>query len=221
VVGLGRDSGRFSAVVKGARKGKTRLAGLLEPPVELEGSLRPGRNLDGLSQLQLRRAFAGLRQNLDGLLAAGFLSRLFTEALPERSPSEGAFELFGNLLERLTARSNVAVTALWGQDRLLLELGIPPQIEICLGCGSDQVRGYSPRDGGMLCASCYCGSGFAVPAGVLDGLRNLRGLEADDPLPTMNPATVREIGRIYKQQFQQHLGLPDRVFRPVLPKRPS
>jgi DNA repair protein RecO (recombination protein O) len=222
VVGLGRETGRFSAVVKGSRKAKSRLAGLLEPPVELIGLLRQGRNqLDNLSQLQLRRGFAGLRQNLDALMTAGFLARLFREALPEHAPLESAYLLFSALHDRLAQGENVTVTALWGQYRLLAELGVEPEIDHCLSCGSAKVEGYSARDGGLLCAACYSGSGFSVSAPILCSLRSLRATPIEGSLPCLQPVAVREIGRIFKQQFQQHLSLPDRVFRPVLPKERS
>lgn len=217
VVGLGRDSGLFSAVVKGSRKPRSRLAGLLEPPVELEGQLREGRNLGSLSQLQLLRAFANLRQTLEGLLTAGFFARLFQAALPEGSPHEGAYDLLGILHERLGSRVPATPLALWGQDRLLAELGLAPEIEACLGCGSPDLRGFSALEGGMLCAQCYSGSGFAVSSLALETLRSLRE-QGPEPLSKLDPIAVREIGRVLKEQLQQHLGIPDRVFRRVLPK---
>lgn len=216
MVGLGRSSGRFSAVVKGSRKPRSRLAGLLEPPVELEGQIRQGRNLDGLSQVQLRRAFAGLRQSLEALLTAGFFARLFNEALPERSAHEEIYDLFAQLHERLADGVSVAPLALWGQDRLLAELGLAPELEHCLRCGGADLRGYSAPEGGMLCANCYPSSGFAVAAPVLASFRELRACQGTPP--PLPPPVIREIGRILKGQFQQHAGLSDRVFRRVLPK---
>jgi recombinational DNA repair protein (RecF pathway) len=130
---------------------------------------------------------------------------------------EGAYTLFGNLHDRLAEGANVATTALWAQDNLLAELGVEAHLDNCLNCGSTEIRGFSAREGGMLCAGCYSGTGFAVPAPVLQGLLQLRATRADSPLPVLDRLVVREIGRIFKQQLQYHLGLPDRVFRPVLP----
>ena len=219
VVAFGLESGRFSAVSKGSRKARSRLAGLLEPPVELEGNLRHRPGLDSLSQVQLRRAFAGLRRRLEALLTAGFLARLFGEALPEGSPLPDAYSLFGALHERLAAGEQVAPVALWGQDRLLAEMGLEIAIECCLGCGDTRVRGYSARDGGVLCGDCYGGAGFSVSTGSLSALQALRATPAREALPAIPPADVREIGRMLKAQMQYHMGLPDKVFRPVLPKR--
>lgn len=219
VVALGLESGRFSAVVKGSRKPRSRLAGLLEPPIELEGVLREGGHLDRLSQLQLRSAYASLRAELTALLTAGFFARLFAEALPERMASVEAYELFGHLLAHLSAGSDAVVTALWGQDRLLATLGVEPELSACLGCGDTEVRGYSPGDGGMLCNSCYGGSGFAVSSGAL---RLFRQLRRDGPAlsSAMTSSEIKEIGRVLKLQFQRHLGLSEKVFRPVLPRSP-
>lgn len=222
MVCLGEQSGRFAAVVKGSRgSSKSRLAGLLEPPVELEGQLRRGSNLDGLSQLQLCRGFASLRRRLDALLTAGFLARLFLGSLPEHAPIEAVYPLLVGLLERLGEGSEVATTALLAQDKLLSELGIEPALEGCLGCDSPEVRGFSASAGGMLCAACYAGDGFAVDRQVLAALRELRAASAEGLWPVLDPSVVREVGRIYKRQFQHHLGVPDRVFRAVLPGTPQ
>ena len=218
LVALGFESGRFSAVVKGSRKPRSRLLGLLEPPVELEGAVREGPRLSALSQLQLRSAYTGLRKGLPSLLTAGFLSRLFTEALPERLSCEEAYELFGSLLERLAHGEDVVGVALWGQDKLLSALGLEVEVHNCLGCGSGSLGGYSAPDGGMLCNSCYRGSGFAVSRSALESLRGMRACGFGERLPLLPRGEHRELGRVMKAQFQQHLGVPDRVFRPVLPK---
>lgn len=219
VLGFGLESGRFSAIARGSRRGKSRLAGLLEPPVELEASLRQGSSLDSLSQVQLCRAFASMRQNLDALLCAGFLARLFAEALPERSPLPEAYRLYSDLHERLANQEGVATVALWGQDRLLAELGLEVAIGGCLGCGSPRALRYDPEEGGLLCGDCQQGAGWTVSPGALDALRALRDCPLHRRLPPVAPPEVRELGRILKGQMQHHLGLPNRLFRPVLPRR--
>ena len=219
LVCLGRDSGVFSAVVKGSRGGKSRLSGLLEPPVELEAVLRSGSGtLDSLSQPQLRRSFSALRRNLDGLLTAGFLGRLFTAGLPEHSPVEGIYDLFGFLLEALAGEGKPASVGLLAQDRLLLELGLACDWETCQSCGLARLDFFSPRDGGPVCHDCYAGHGPAIEPTVLAGLRRLRATSLDGGLPIFEPEVVRGMGRLLKLQLQQHLELSERVFRPVLPR---
>ncbi len=213
---LGRETGRFSAVSKGTR-GSQR-SGLLEPPVELEASFFEGATLDSLRQPALTRAFAALRGRLDGLLAAGFLCRLFAAALPEKARVDGSYELLGEALTRLSEGVVPSEVALFAQSGLLRELGVAPALDGCVGCGNSAVAGFSAVDGGLLCSKCYGGHGFAVSSAVV---ATLRAFDSGHPSTEMTPTLVREVGRVYKHQLKHHLDLPDRLFRPVLPQEGS
>lgn len=186
----------------------------MEPPVELEASFFEGPSLDSLRQPALVRAFAALRGRLDGLLAAGFLCRLFAAALPERAKVDGTYELLGESLTRLSEGLVPGEVALFAQSGLLRELGVAPSLDGCVSCGSRVVAGFSAPAGGLLCSECYGGHGFAVSPAVIE---TLRGLDGGRPPVEMSPVLVREVGRVYKHQLRYHLDLPDRLFRPVLP----
>ena len=184
--------------------------------MELEGELVEGASLDTLRQPSLLRAFAGLRRRLDALLTAGFLCRLYAAGLPERAHVEGVYDLMGETLERLTAGESVVPLALGAQWGLLHEMGVEPVLDGCVGCSSPDVRGFSERDGGLLCSRCYRGHGFAVSGGAVEALREIR----DGSFAREYPAvTIREVGRVYKHQLCHHLELSERLFRPVLSQR--
>lgn len=209
---LGQASGRFSAVSKGSRGG--RRSGAVEPPVELQASFIEGRTLDTLQQPSLVQAFTGLRGDLNRLLTAGFLSRLFLAALPEKARVEGVYELLVDAFTRLSQAEAVVPVALWAQGRLLRELGLAPELGECVGCGSPSVAGFSAVDGGLLCSACYAGQGFAVSSEVVTALRFFE--QEQSPHSDCPASVTREVGRVYKHQLKHHLDLPERLFRRVL-----
>lgn len=217
MVCIGQESGRFSAVVKGSRAPRSRVGGLLEPPVELQARLRQGRSLEQLTQPRLSWAFAGVKRSLDRLMTAGFLARLFLACLPEGDGLPGPYELLRTLFEELESGCPVVSVGLSGQDRLLCELGLAPHLENCLFCGESQVAGFSAQEGGVVCGACYSGTGFAVSAATHQALKAVRLGRSE----SVAASSVAQVGRVYKAQFQQHLGLSDGLFKKVLPRSVS
>lgn len=218
VVGLGRGLGRFSAVVKGSRQGRGRLAGLLEPPVELDGQIIGDSRLSRLSGIVLRTAFTGINRRLEAMLTAGFLGRLVLECLPDHAPAPEVYDVLMEGLLALDAGRAVIPTALKAQDRLLAELGFEVMIDGCVECGAGDFSSFSAELGGVLCSACDDGSAIALDEEVFASLRDLRRCDLnlkDDPL---DPRVVNSLGRVFKAQFQYHLDLPHHLFRRVLPK---
>ena len=216
VEGVGRVTGRFSAVVKG-RSG----AGGFEAPALLRVKLMPGQSGMGvLSGPVLQHSYSSLRRSLDALMVAGFLGRLFLAVLPERMTEEAVYELLEQAFASLDRGRSPVLLALWAQDRLLCVLGLGPHLNSCLGCDSLRIVGFSGVSGGLLCDSCYSGSGFAMSSEALSVCRSLRfqALEEFCSL-SLSPEAVRSLGRLYKEQFIHHLGLSPSLFRRVLPVR--
>ena len=213
VEGFSSRLDRFSAVV---RRGRLGGGGLMEPPVLVNASLSSSSGLSTLSQPVLENSFSGLRKDLARLATAGFLGRLFLASAPEKVGEGQLFALLEELFVALNEGVLPIACGLWGQHRLLLSLGVAPELDCCLICGTLEVSGFSAEEGGVLCEACYRGKGFAVSATALETGRALRDLPLGDETVEFGP--LSELGRIYKEQFQVHLGVPDSVFRRVLPR---
>lgn len=197
---------------------RSRGVGLLEPPSLLEVQFAGDASLVRLSQPVLLESYSPLRRDLRALMVAGFLARLFLAALPDGQPDEGVFDLLTGLMGGLSSGYSPVGCGLWGQDRLLCELGLAPDFEACLKCGSPEVSGFSALDGGVLCSSCYGGHGFALSSSVLESCRALRSVDLEQASGCLS-AEVSVMSRVYKEQFLAHLGLSEALFRRVLPPK--
>lgn len=183
--------------------------------MELEARIRSGRSLDMLTQPKLCWGFVGIKRDLDRLMTAGFLARLFLACLPDHDRLDGAYALLRGLYEELERGRPVVMVALYGQDCLLSELGLAPHLGSCLGCGQEEVAGFSAAEGGVLCSGCYSGSGFALSPQAHLALLQIRAGAAE----ALSPGLVRQLGRVYKEHFLYHLGVHEKLFRRVLPPR--
>src|SRR5579862_2141676 len=83
---LGRETGKLNAVAKGARGPKSRLSGVSELFTHSRILLAAGRNLDIVSQGEIRESFPALRTDLALMARATYLCELTDRLTEEREP---------------------------------------------------------------------------------------------------------------------------------------
>lgn len=162
---LSPDEGRFSAVAKGARNPKSKLAAVSQPFMDARFLLSRGRNLDIAIQAEIERAPTHITGDLARTAWATYLCEL-CDAVPERQPDEALFDLLALALELLdhapalhhiatkeAADSNAALThadaamaaqaerdavedvGFWFEARFLALLGYAPTVGRCVAGG--------------------------------------------------------------------------------------
>ncbi|HEU0304580.1 MAG TPA: DNA repair protein RecO [Gaiellaceae bacterium] len=156
------DRGRVGAIAKGARKTRSRFGGRLEPLSHVELVLHEGRGeLQTITGASLVRAHAAVRddsrRSAVGLVGAEAVLRLF----PEQERNERVFTALTRFLDLLdeangtSPRADLDPLGLCFQLKLLWLAGYLPHVGSCAECGSSEpVVGYSPKAGGVVCATC-------------------------------------------------------------------
>ena len=170
-----RESGKLSAVVRGARKSTKRFGGALEPIHELMVTLEDrGRELCVLKEARIHRPRAGIATSLEAMDAAGQALRWIRHLCPARIPEPAAWRSLEELLEALDidaergrsapdqqaprgtteARRHLAMFGL----RLLTDMGYALELDRCIRCGRVCPEGRSAfldaAGGGIVCTSC-------------------------------------------------------------------
>jgi DNA repair protein RecO (recombination protein O) len=148
--------GKFRAVAHGVDKPSSRKRGSVQPFTFGKFLLRRGRDLDSLDQCEGVEYFKGLRQSLEGLSYASYLSELVDAFSPEGEVTPGIFELImesfsllGGENHRLLARSF--------EMKLLCLAGYRPHLSCCAVCGAANPPGkilFVPALGGVVCRDC-------------------------------------------------------------------
>jgi len=160
VVCYTRDFGKVRLVAKGARKGGGRLGAALEPMV-VSGVvfyLRPGRDLNLVSQAEVERQWPALRRDVVRMAYAGAVLELADALVSEQEADAALFDLLEGTLDRVAAADEPLLDAvLWSYEvSLSRALGYGPQLSQCVVCGKRTEDGarFSPRRGGIVCAGC-------------------------------------------------------------------
>jgi DNA repair protein RecO (recombination protein O) len=177
------ESGRVSAIAKGARRAKSRFGGRLEPFMQVNLVLHQGRGdmhtITGVDTVAARPTLRDSAPRLDAAARAcdavsrlfetddphpevftllanelTLLSQLSPEALPEASGVQD-----GGSAPKPDLSTLIHANALAFRLKLLLAAGIVPQLAACAICGErEHLSGFSADAGGVVCGSCEASS---------------------------------------------------------------
>ena len=148
--------GKFEAVVKGARRQRSRFVGNTLPFNYLDAMFFTGKNLDSLSQAEILHSFSSLREDLTKLAFASYWVDLIDSFVPEKEELGEVFRFLLAAFIVLETATLPEVLNLAFQLRLLNYLGYQPQLDVCTDCSRELENqlGFSGIAGGVLCAGC-------------------------------------------------------------------
>jgi DNA repair protein RecO (recombination protein O) len=152
--------GKVSAVVRGARKGRPRIGGALEPVHTIAVLLEDkGGDLATLKEARIVRTRTRIAASLESLGAAGSALRWARHLFPPRTPEPVGWRVLVDLLEVLEegARSPRKELARAGLA-LLGAVGYGLEFDRCVSCGracpSSKAACIDAARGGLVCRAC-------------------------------------------------------------------
>jgi len=213
VSALCRAHGRISLVARGSRRPTSRLQSLLEPGNELELQYYPRetRELWTLGEASLVRAALTGAGSLDKLSYLLAVLELADRLLPEREAVPEVIEIYDRFLDRWHVEGPQAMAALFFalEGELLQSLGLGLDLQHCGECGTPLSEGdaarFRPEEGALACSCCSGERGRWLESGELDRWRALQRIPEEDPIPELDPAERRLIGRLLHQHMLHHL----------------
>lgn len=103
------DRGKHRAVARGARRPRSRLAAGIQPFTRAMYLCWKGRNLDGISQVEVVEGFAPLRTSLERLAAATYACELIDAVTQDNDPQPRLYALLVFTLRALAETTSDAV----------------------------------------------------------------------------------------------------------------
>lgn len=195
------DRGKVRAVAKGVRRPKSRLGGHLDLTNLIDFAAARGRDLDTLSEAQVKDHHPAVLSDLARLSFALYVCELADSFAPEEMAGPRLFRLLKSTLDALGQAPDPWLLARWFETRLLDVSGFMPQLDDCVECG-DALR---PRDhlldlsaGGALCPNCRSlgiGGKIRVSESAMRVLKHLsRSRQAEElGAPTIRESLRREV----------------------------
>lgn len=180
---LGRDSGRVSALARGARKSTHRFAGGLGLGAIGEATWRerPAAELGVLESFEAVEANVALGEDLGRTAHAGYVLELVEQLCPPRQPEPQVFDWLAAFLGHLARGAARAERLRIFELGLLARLGIGPVVDACTSCGrrdfaEEEVARWMADRGGLVCGACAGrGGGGRAAAAIFPTVRQALG----------------------------------------------
>ena len=156
-----RQLGRITAAAYGARRGKSRLGGCLQPFAVVRLSLTEnGGVMPVVSQCETVQSFRPLREDIERLAYASILAEMAAELWPEHQVDATLYDMLQDAFHTMCNR-NPRLTALACGWQLMAKAGFLPAYGECLACGLPLTgtgsHVFSDAMGGAVCSGCQDG----------------------------------------------------------------
>ncbi len=166
-----KESGKVDAVVRGARKLSSKLAGHTEPFSVVQVMLARGCVFDHVAGSVVRDPLLHLRKNFSSFVCTSFIGEITSRLIKPEEKDERMYTLLVEALKEIDHISQVHESALthWWQTRegkiattfawrLLILLGYKPELEFCMVCKQSEQQAspsfFDCAQGGYLCVEC-------------------------------------------------------------------
>ncbi len=207
-----RDAGIQSVLARGARNSRKRFGSAVDLFAQgtVEIDMRPNRELQSLSSMEVSQARPQLAMDVGRFTAASMITELALRTSSDE-PAPGLFDSVEAALDGLTraAPESTIDAALAGAWHIIATLGFMPALDQCANCHADidpEARvPFSNASGGALCPRC--GPGQIVARVVPPEARAaLRAWTTSEAAPPLSAEEGRAHQRLLREFFLEHLG---------------
>lgn len=174
-----KKKGKLKAVARGARKGKKTRSGLVLPFSYHNFTLYQGKSLAKINHIESIAMNSKLREDLDYMAYASVVSEYIERSGLEAEADPALFSLLVVILEKMAAakKEELLFYLIVFKAKLLLLLGVKPEIENCTVCGEQvELKGSTPlsiEEGGSICQECINDSNYKYTLFSLNEMRAL------------------------------------------------
>lgn len=150
-------NGKIQAIARGIKKPNSSLRACIQTFSYAQFSLVKGRGLDIITQAKSINFYANNREDFDKTLYCMYLMELLDKSLMEAVIQDDLFTEIIQVLEVLEQIQFKQLYIRYFEIKLLLSMGVMPQLNKCVICGQDKSQSLyniSASEGGVICPVC-------------------------------------------------------------------
>ena len=207
-----RERGKIDAIVKGARRPRSKMAALqLFSLADLQ--LAAGRTLEVVTQATIHRPFFNIRSDIARFAYASYFAELFDALTEVGEAGEPLFDLLLAAFELLESAFDPQTATHAFELQLLDYSGYAPQLDDCVSCGAPlgaEPMGFTPALGGLIGRECLPGRSGLIRVSdetrrVLLALRTLPLPDLPAASLSLSPDVLHQMERLLRAQIAYHL----------------
>ena len=192
------DRGKVRAVVKGARRTRSRKGGFLQPLTHVRVSIAEGRSLDQVVEAETEASFRAVREDLSLVSIGLYLAELVDAFSADGAVNPSEFRLLVGALGALESTERPDQLARYFETRLLSVAGFGPEVRQCVDCGEELSAGdhaFSCAGGGLVGPECRSRTHGALIHVSMNAIKVLRFFQVSDFLTGPRTAAYRAVDR--------------------------
>jgi len=151
------DKGKIHAVARGVRRPRNPILAGSQLFSYSNFLILEGRNLDTISQCEIKESFYKIRQNLESMAYGLYFAELLRVSTPLEDKNQELFRFFLKTMYLLQKWENIEILSRIYEVKLMAIQGFAPELFQCVGCGRksfDKIY-FSTAMGGILCQNCH------------------------------------------------------------------
>ncbi|WP_077625030.1 DNA repair protein RecO [Sediminibacillus massiliensis] len=161
---LTKQFGKISAIARGAKKPKSRMAAVTQPFIHGQFLLQLGSGLGSLQQGEVLASLRPIREDIIKTAYATYLAELTDKLLDEKQPDLFIYKQLLNTFQWISEDKDAEVLTIIYELKMYRKAGFAPNVKECVNCGNPNGPfSFSISEGGYLCPRCRYLDGEAVP----------------------------------------------------------
>jgi len=148
--------GKIKAIARGVRKGRSKLAGSLEPFMLLNLQLHEGKTFFTITGSEIELEFSEIHTELKKTSQAFYIAELVDKFLPEHQKSDEVSNLLVRAFEYLNDDKKSLLLRIF-ELKIIEASGFHPELYECVYCKEKLVEGnnfWDAVEGGAVCNDC-------------------------------------------------------------------
>ncbi|MGP4072509.1 DNA repair protein RecO [Piscibacillus sp. B03] len=150
-----KEYGLISAVARGAKKSKSRMAAITQPFIYGSFLIQLGKGLGTIHQGEILHSMRKIREDIMLTAYVSYMCELLSKIVNEKEPSTGIFDELYVSLERMTEGDPPLAITMMFELKMYYVGGFSPVLNYCVNGHTDRpVAAFSVTEGGVICDQC-------------------------------------------------------------------
>ncbi|MHA6250948.1 DNA repair protein RecO [Oceanobacillus sp. CAU 1775] len=147
--------GKFTAMARGAKKPRSRMASVAQPFILGEFFVYMNRGMGTLQQGEIIDSFRNIREDIVKTAYTAYITELTEKLIEEKTPDLELYEQYYLTLKWIDENTESEIPIMMYELKLFTKGGFAPILHQCSNCGDHtELLNFSFGEGGMLCSRC-------------------------------------------------------------------
>jgi len=147
--------GKFTALARGAKKTKSRMAAVTQPFIQVQFFVYVNSGLSTIQQGEVIESFRPIREDIIKTSYAAYITELTDKLLDAKAPDSYLYDQFHQTLTWISENEDADIPIMMYEMKLFQKGGFAPTLDRCINCGNTSGPFvFSIDEGGILCPRC-------------------------------------------------------------------